>query len=175
MRLHADHVQLLVIDIQEKLAAAMPAEARERTVRAADNLLFLADALGVPITLTEQYPEGIGPTVSPLRVREPLQKMHFSAMEEADFAHHLHRSTVLLCGMETHICVALTARDLRAQGKDVVVIADGCASRRAEDREAGLAWMRSLGCHVLPSETVLFALLGRAGTPLFKQVSRRIR
>lgn len=175
MRLDPTTVQLLVIDVQEKLFAAMPEAARARTARSIDNLLFVGNELGVPITITEQYPQGLGPTLPQLRIREPFQKMHFSAMAEPEFAQHLHRRRVVVVGMETHICVALTVADLREHQYEVAVVADGCCSRREEDWRAGLETARGLGAAILPVETVLFGMLGRAGTPLFKEVSRRIR
>jgi nicotinamidase-related amidase len=77
--------------------------------------------------------------------------------------------------METHICVAHTALGLRAAGHDVWVIPDACVSRRKEDWETGLSWMASEGVRVVPCESVLFGLVGSAGGPIFKEISRRIR
>lgn len=175
MRLESSQVELVVIDIQERLVAAMDPAVAERVIRNVDNLVFLATELGIPVTLTEQYPKGLGPTVAPLRAREPFQKMHFSAASEPGFVDRLTRPHVLLAGMETHICVTLTARELRERGFGVTVVPDACCSRREADAAAGVAAMVAAGACALPSETVLFGLLGVAGTPLFKEISRRIK
>ncbi len=177
MRIERARLQVLVIDFQERLFAAMPEASRTLALRSAENLVFLAEELGVPVTITEQYPRGLGPTVPSLRSdrRVPFEKTAFSALQEPGFEPSLVGSQVLVLGMETHVCVALTVADLRARGIEVGVVADGCVSRRAEDRQLGLDLAREAGAAVLPVETVLFSLLERAGTPLFKEISRRIR
>jgi nicotinamidase-related amidase len=163
---------VLLIDFQERLFQAMP-EHRDRAASAAATLLWLADGLGVPVTATEQYPKGLGPTVEGLRRPSALQKMAFSAARAEGFPPLA--GTAVICGMEAHICVAHTVADLRAAGRDVVVVADACLSRKDADRDAAYAWMRGLGAAVLPVETVLFGWLGTAEHPLFREVSKRIR
>ncbi len=176
MALDPNRYQLVVIDVQEKLAAAMPESSRARGVRATENLVFAARELGIPLVFTEQYPQGLGPTVPSLAATDPFVKTAFAATDEPGFDQRLVAGrTVVLTGMETHVCVAHTAIGLRAAGLDVVVAPDACVSRRDEDRADGLAWMRSAGVTLLPSETLLFGWLGRAGGPLFKEISRRIR
>lgn len=176
MALDPAHYQLVVIDIQERLAGAMPEAACAATVRAAGNLAFAARELGIPVTFTEQYPQGLGPTVAALGAEAPFVKTAFAATDEPGFDARIHPGRiVVLCGMETHICVAHTSIGLRAQGYEVIAAGDACLSRREEDRQAGFTWMRSVGANVLPSETLLFGWLGRAGGPLFKEISRRIR
>jgi nicotinamidase-related amidase len=176
MALDPSRYQLLVIDIQERLAGAMPEAACAATVKAAGNLVFAARELGVPVTFTEQYPQGLGPTVAALGAEAPFVKTAFAATDEPGFDARLHPDrTVIVCGMETHICVAHTALGLRARGHEVIAAADACLSRRDDDRQAGLQWMRGRGVEVLPSETILFGWLTRAGGPLFKEISRRIR
>lgn len=164
-----------MIDYQERLFGVMPEPARERARKAADNLVFTARELGIPITFTEQYPQGLGPTLPDLGATAPFVKLAFAATDEAGFDAHLHRPHLVVCGMETHICVAHTVAGLRARGLGVTVVPDACLSRRDDDAREGLAWMRSLGAAILPSESVLFGWLGRAEGPLFKAVSRRIR
>lgn len=177
MRIERARLQVLVIDFQERLYGAMPEGDREAALRAVENLVFLADELGVPVTLTEQYPRGLGPTVPTLQNpgRPAFEKTAFSALQEPGFTDRGVGGQVLVVGMETHVCVALTVQDLRAQGVEVGVVADGCLSRRPADRSLGLELARAAGAAVLPVETVLFALLERAGSPLFKEISRRIR
>ena len=140
------------------------------------DLVFAARELGISVTFTEQYPQGLGPTVAALGAEAPFVKTAFAATDEPGFDARLHPGrAVVLCGMETHICVAHTAVGLRAQGYEVIAAGDACLSRREDDRQAGFTWMRSVGATVLPSETLLFGWLGRAGGPLFKAISRRIR
>lgn len=152
----------------------MPEQPLAGALRAAENLRFLFESLELPVVTTEQYPRGLGPTVESLR-GPALPKMTFSALRDPAIASALDRPTVVICGMETHICVALTVLDLRARGTAVVVVPDACVSRRKADWRRALALMEQAGAHVAPSETVLFGLLERAGTPLFKEISRRIR
>jgi nicotinamidase-related amidase len=168
-------LQLLVVDFQEKLFGAMPEGPREPALKAATNLRFAFDALSLPVVTTEQYPQGLGPTLEALRGSPTFAKTTFSALRDEAIAEQVRRPSVVLCGMETHICVALTALDLRARGVDVLVVPDACVSRRKADWRAGLALMERAGVAVVPSETVLFGLVERAGTPLFKEISRRIR
>lgn len=180
MRLDPAACQLLVIDFQERLYAAMPEAHREHARKAAENLVWLARELGMPITTTEQYPQGLGPTIPSLGTTNPVTKLTFSALgapEEGQpaAADALVRPRTIVFGMETHICVALTVQDLRARGTDVLVVQDACLSRRKSDWNAGLSWMQQLGASVLPHETVLFGLIGRASGPVFKEASRRIR
>ncbi len=177
----AAQTELLVIDFQEKLFAAMPEGhadgERDRAVTAVNNLLYLAGELWLPITVTEQYPRGIGPTI-PALIMPPtavcVEKLAFSAEREVGI-HPRSRPEVLIVGMEAHICVALTAMDLLAKGNRVIIVADGCLSRHAVDRDRGLALCARSGAVIVSSETVLFGLIQRAGTPLFKEVSRRIK
>jgi nicotinamidase-related amidase len=175
MRFDPERIQLVIIDMQERLLAAMPADARATAERAAANLLWLAGELAMPVLVTEQYPQGLGPTVPALQPVEALAKQAFSAMDDPAIAGRLVREQVILCGAETHVCVNLTASDLRHRGAEVWVCADACLSRRLDDWRAGLEDMRAMGARVIAAETALFGLVGRAGTPLFKELSRRVR
>jgi nicotinamidase-related amidase len=171
---------LLVIDIQERLAAAM-AE-REKVVANAGHLIATAKLLEVPVVLTEQYPKGLGPTVPELRATlEPaaaVEKMTFDCCGEPAFGPALGRTgraTVVVCGMETHICVLQTVLGLLAGGKTVHVAADAVCSRNPENSRVALELMRDAGAVVTCTETVMFQLLARAGTPEFKAIQARIR
>jgi nicotinamidase-related amidase len=171
---------LLVVDIQERLAAVM-AE-RERVVANAGHLIAAAQLLGVPVVHTEQYSKGLGPTVPELRaVLDPapaIEKLTFDCCGEPSFAPALEgtgRATVIACGMEAHICVLQTVLGLLAAGKTVHVAADAVCSRNPENARTALALLRDAGAVVTCTETVLFQLLGRAGTPEFKAIQARIR
>lgn len=176
----SEHLELLIIDVQERLYTAMPEGdlegGRERAVRAINNLAYAFHALEAPITLTEQYPKGLGPTLAALDLppHRRFEKLAFSAVREPEIPPPT-RPTVVLAGMEAHICVALTALDLRNRGFAVCIAADACLSRRPEDRALAFALLRQAECLILPSETILFGMAERAGTPIFKEISRRIR
>jgi nicotinamidase-related amidase len=179
-QLDRDSAALLVVDIQERLAAVM-AE-REQVVVNAGHLIAAAKLLGVPVVHTEQYPKGLGPTVPELRAAlEPaaaVEKMTFDCCGEPSFAPALGqtgRSTVIVCGMETHICVLQTVLGLLADGKTVHVAADAVCSRNPENARTALELMRAAGAVVTCTETVMFQLLVRAGTPEFKAIQARIR
>lgn len=175
MSVDAGSTQLLLIDWQQRLFGAMPEGVRDQALKSTDNLVFLAEALGMPVLRSEQYPTGLGPTLPNLAKGPVAEKMTFSAVEEPTFVEGLCRPQVLVAGMETHICVALTVAGLRARGLEVGVVADACLSRRKGDWERGLEFCRRAGAEIFSSETILFGMIGRAGTPLFKEISRRIR
>lgn len=167
--------QLLLIDWQHRLFPAMPEGIRDQALKNAENLLFLAESLGMLVLASEQYPQGLGATLPALARPDAVEKLSFSAVQEPKFAERLVGPRVIVSGMETHICVALTVADLRARGLEVLVAADACLSRRKGDWERGLEFCRTAGAQILSTETILFGAIGRAGTPLFKEISRRIR
>ena len=174
----ATHCALLFIDWQERLFPAMTEKCRDRYLKNAEHLHWLAKALDIPVLFSEQYPRGLGPTLSSLEATNPIEKITFSAMQTPAFAaavKQTNRQTIVLSGMETHICVAQTARDLVAAGYSVVVPADAVLSRRKLDWKMGLQRMVGDGCRLNTAEGVLFEWLEQAGTDLFKEVSKRIR
>ena len=179
-QLDRDDAVLLVVDIQERLAVVMAD--RERVVANTGHLIAAAKLLGVPVMLTEQYPKGLGPTVPELRAAlDPapaIVKMTFDCCGELAFAQALEqtgRSTVIVCGMEAHICVLQTVLGLLSTGLNVHVAADAVCSRRPENARTALELQRDAGAVITCTETVLFQLLGRAGTPEFKAIQARIR
>lgn len=176
---------LVVVDVQERLVPALPAEAMAEVNRSLSILLEAAQQLSIPVLATEQYPRGLGPTVGPLRERlgglgvRPIEKATFSALGEPAFVAALGalgRRHVVVVGVEAHICVALTVRDLGAAGgHEVLVPLDGVASRRDDHRRAGLGLCERAGAAITTSETVAFDWLGRAGTDAFRAVSKAVR
>ncbi len=177
-RLTAADTVLLQIDWQERLFPAMPESTRDAAIAAAGQLAWLAGELGIPVIRTEQYPRGLGPTVAALPPAPAIEKLDFSAYAEPAFVAQLRatgRKTAIVTGMEAHICVALTTRDLLDAGFAVFVVADAVLSRRPDDRQLALDRMRGEGAVIVPLESVLFELAGRAGTPLFKEIARRVK
>ena len=176
MLIRADQSLLLVIDLQARLAPAI--DGIDDVLAHSAWLLQVAARLQVPALATEQYPAGLGRTVPAIAALladgATLEKIHFSAVadsglrQRAEFA----RPQVVLIGTETHVCVLQTALDLRALGKQVFVVAEAVGSRRAADRALALDRMRQAGCHVVSREMVAFEWLQRAGTDVFRSVSR---
>jgi nicotinamidase-related amidase len=178
---------LLVIDIQERLCAAMSQDAVERVVRSTGILLEAARRLHLPVVVTEQYPKGLGPTVAALEpALAALEPAHLSRFEKLEFssaaapqfaglAAKLGRDQWILVGMETHVCVLQTARDLRRRGAAVHLVTDAVASRTKANFRVGLAQLRALGVVETSVETVVFDLLGKAGGDDFKALSKLIK
>jgi nicotinamidase-related amidase len=178
MRLQAENTVMVIVDWQEKLCRVMDTTRQEEALKAASTLQWLAKSLDVPVLVSEQYPKGLGPTVLPLRAEGTVEKVTFSAMATEAFAERLNelgRRDVVVVGMETHICVAQTCRDLLESGYRVWLVADACLSRRELDWSLGVERIRSDGGTIGTSEAVLFELVGTAASPYFRELSKRIR
>ena len=172
---------LMVIDVQEKLAAAMPKAPLAELERNAAVLIRAARRLEIPVIATEQYPKGLGPTVASLREllpQEPMSKMEFSCGASKPIARHVlgsGRKQVVVVGMEAHVCVFQTVRDLVDGGFSVFVAQDAVISRSEANRGVGLRLCEKAGATLTSTETVLFDLLGVAGTPEFKELTALIK
>jgi len=178
-RLIREDAQLLVVDIQERLCAAMPADSLERMVGRTRALIEGAKVLGLPIHVTEQYPKGLGHTLPQLAVllggAKPVEKTEFTACV-AGIADRLGgRKVVLVAGMEAHICVFQTVRDLAERGFSPVLCVDAVLSRSEVDLRVGIDLCRQAGAFVTTAESALFDMLGRAGTPEFKAISAAVK
>jgi nicotinamidase-related amidase len=184
MLMHRDRSHLLIVDVQEKLAPAVQnPEALTQRIRF---LSSCATRLGVPITISEQYPRGLGPTIAPILEKTGnaairLDKTEFSCLRNPGLKHRFEtlreqkRGQVVVCGMEAHVCVLQTALDLHGAGYDVFVPADAISSRAETSKEAALHRMRDLGCTVVDAEMVMFEWLGEANTEEFKELQRLIK
>ena len=176
MLIRAETSALLIVDPQERLLPAI--HDGERVVENCVWLLEIARRLKVPVAATIQYPKGLGPLAANLAARlaphEIAEKIHFSAVADGCLPAlpGMERPQVVVVGSEAHVCVLQTAIDLHAAGKQVYVVADAVGSRRAEDRELALARMRQLGLQIVTREMVAFEWLHRAGTEVFRAVSR---
>ena len=180
MLLDARHSVLFIVDIQMRLA---PAIADADAVIARTVILLTAAArLDVPIVVSEQYPQGLGPTdarLLPLPESAVIMpKTSFSALGDDGIRAHLAdlgRRQIVLAGMETHVCVLQTALASKAHGYEVAVAADAVGSRHPERKQRGLERMRDAGIAIVDSEMVVFEWLADAGSPAFKELSRLIR
>jgi nicotinamidase-related amidase len=180
MRILTADTQVLVVDVQERLLPAM-ADSQgllERTIK----LLTGMDLFGVPFTVSEQYPKGLGPTVPELATllagHAVLPKLSFSCWEDAALNAALSasgRKTVVLVGIEAHVCVLQTALDLAAAGYQPVVVADAVASRHPTDKDLALERLRQEGILVTGLESLLFELCRSAENPGFKALSKLVK
>jgi nicotinamidase-related amidase len=175
-KLDADRATLVVIDVQEAFRKAVPDF--DEVARAAATLARGAMATRVPVIVTEQYPQGLGQTVPAVAEAlpegtDPLDKLCFAAPDAEGFD-LAGRDQVLLCGVETHVCVNQTALELLDEGVEVHVAVDAVGSRFEQNKTIGLEKMEQAGAVLTSVETALFELVGRAGTDEFKQVQKLI-
>ncbi len=174
---------LIIVDFQERLFPAMDPDCREETLKNTGLLLELARVLRMPILYTEQYPDGLGVTVPEVTEKlpeggEPFSKVEFSCWRAEGFAQqfrYLGLEAAILIGMESHVCVLGTALDMLREGVRVHVPADAVASRTEPNRRTGLELMDRAGAVISSTETVIFQMLGRAGTPEFKALSKLLK
>lgn len=176
-KLDRDRTALLVIDVQEAFRKALPEF--DRVAASAGTLAAGAAELGVPVVVTEQYPKGLGRTVAEVADRlpegtAPVEKVRFSAAEAEGFDLG-GRDQVLVCGIETHVCVNQTVLDLLDQGVEVQVAGDAVGSRTEANRELGLQKMERAGAVLTSVETALFELLGGSDAEGFKAVQRLVK
>ena len=175
-RLSPARAALLVIDVQERLLPAMPAEVGAQLVKNVKILVEAAKRFDLPVVVSQQYPKGLGATVPELAAVLPDQakrfdKVEFSAASDAELA---GRDQWIVAGMETHVCVYQTVRDLVGKGA-VHVVADAVASRTKQNWRAGLDLMERVGAIVTTTEVCVFDLIERAGSDNFKALSKVIK
>ncbi len=174
-RLDRNSALLLVIDVQEKL---MPVIDRgDSVIRNIERLVRGCRILGVPMRVTEQYTKGLGHTVAPVRealgdAYRPLEKDCFSAAQSIDLS---GRKQVLVCGVETHVCVYQTVSDLLRSGFDVTLVADALSSRTEENKRTALERMQRDGAHLSSTEMALFELTVVSGTDEFRAISKLVK
>ena len=172
MLMNREESVLLVVDMQEHLLRVI-----HDHQRLLDNVLWLvqlAKKLEVPILPVEIYPQGLGQTHPDLRALltdgSIVQKLHFSCVAAGMFGSEEHRQ-VVVCGIESHVCVLQTVLELRGQGSAVFVVADAVSSRDPASKTLALERMRQHGAEVVSREMVAYEWLKQAGTPLFKEMS----
>jgi nicotinamidase-related amidase len=176
--MNREDTALLVVDVQEKFLSVIPGTPRLRwNIR---RLLDAAAVLGVPAAATEQYPEKLGPTAPELleRLGSAPGKLAFSACECGEIFERWRadgRARVLVCGIETHVCVQQTALDLAAAGFEPYLAVDAVAARHTVDHETALRRMESAGVVLTTSEAAMFEWCRAAGTPEFKQLSALVK
>jgi nicotinamidase-related amidase len=180
--LDAGQCALVVIDMQEKLLPAVIN--REELVRNVRMLIRLAGVLEIPVLMTTQYARGLGATVTEvaelLPEVKPIDKLEFGCFGREEFRSALRelpgqRTTALLCGMESHICVMQTALGALENGYMVHVASDAVSSRTESNLRLGLQRMESAGCVISSTEMMMYELLRRSGTAQFKEMLAYIK
>ncbi|MDR1383701.1 MAG: hydrolase [Planctomycetaceae bacterium] len=180
--LSPDNSALLVIDIQERLVPAI--QDGDLVVWNARQLIDGVKLFGVPIFVTEQYPQGLGATMTELKNRLPenvavFEKKTFSACLVPEFLETLRHSDAIqklvLIGVESHVCVLQTALDLMSLGYEIHLAADATRSRFADDYNFALRRLETSGCFLTTTESILFQWCRTADNPHFKEISRLVR
>lgn len=176
---HPHSSTLLVIDVQERL---MPVIHESESIKQQINRLIQgASILSLHTIITEQYPQGLGKTCADIMISEQepiIEKISFSCMQCDDFMTRLssqNSKDLIICGVETHICVLKTALDAIKAGYNVFIVADAVSSRAKENKELALAHMRQMGAFIVSTEIVLFMMLQKAGSDTFKAISKLIK
>ncbi len=182
-RLNRADAFLVVIDVQEKLMPVI--DDHKGIERNLNRLVRGMKILDIPAILTEQYVQGLGPTIPSIRAAfeqtsgyVPIGKMSFSAFGCPEFVmatRNLHRKQAIVTGIETHVCVYQTASDLLSNGYEVTIVADAVSSRTAQNKDIAIRRLLSEGARISGTEMVLFELTVNGGTDEFREISRLIR
>lgn len=176
MRVLRENSTALVIDIQEKLFPHM--QERESLLRNCLRLIEGLQTLEIPFVITQQYTKGLGMTLTPVMELFPdfsyIEKLTFSCYDEPLVKEKLksvNRKNIIICGIETHVCVLQTSVDLIADGFIPVVVEDCVSSRNLIDKRIALERIRQEGGIITTMESILFELTRRAGSDVFKKIS----
>ncbi len=171
---------LLVVDIQEKILNVM--QHKERVVENTIKLIKGFKLLDVPVYYTEQYPQGLGETEATIKKEleniQAIQKMSFSCYGAEDLFYEFKKKNftqIVVCGIETHVCIQQTVLDLLANNFQVNLPADAVSSRKNLDYEIALRRMEKNGAEITTTESVLFELLNVCGTQEFKDILKIVK
>lgn len=178
----ADSSCLVVVDMQDKITAAMPHKVVHRMERNITMLMEAANDLNIPTVATLQYPQGLGQMLPSVKEKLPqsattVEKTRFSCCGVPEFDKFIkaaNRPQVVLAGIELHICVTQTAIDLQAAGYQPWVVVDAAGSRQRDSYDYSMMRLRSCGICLTETEAVLFEWLRDASHPKFKDVSARL-
>lgn len=180
-KLQKDSTGLLVVDVQEKLIVY-----EDRSAEVLKNIQKMIkgfQVLGLPIVVTEQYPQGLGSTVPGIKSllgdkQSYLTKTVFSCLDDPAIKEEMEKMGLkqwVVVGIEAHVCVLQTAKDLLLSGYEVVVLNDAITSRSVYDFSTAIAEMRDCGVRISSTETILFELVKDSRSPEFKKISQLIR
>ncbi|NJO88983.1 MAG: hydrolase [Chloroflexia bacterium] len=172
-------VAFIIIDIQESLIPVI--DSVDEIIKNTNILIKGAEVLGVPLLVTEQYPKGLGATHSSVELpagQKIIEKSSFSCFGEEKFVKaikDLGIKSVVICGIEAHVCVTQTVLDALNHNLDVYVVADAISSRKAVNKQIGIERMRQSGAFIVNTEMVLFQLLEVSGGEAFKAISKLVK
>ena len=172
---------LIIIDVQEKLFSVIPE--KDKLLENLSILIKGFQLFKLPILLSEQVPEKLGSTIKPIKSllskNSPIIKSSFSCASEPGFLHETNALTsfdgFVLAGIETHICVYQTERDLIHRGHHVEVVADAVASRKKKNKKIALDRIRNNGGFLTTTEMILFTIQGTSESPSFRELSRLVK
>ena len=181
MLLSASQASLLIVDVQDRLLPVMVEP--DRVTSRCKILLQAAEALQIPVTISEQYPKGLGHTVPELETNTAtvFEKLSFSCWRDTAMKEHfieLHdggRPLVVVAGIEAHVCVLQSCADLYNAGFGVFVVADAASSRKLDSATLAFGRLKQIGIQVLITEMVIFEWLEKAGSAEFKNLSALIK
>jgi nicotinamidase-related amidase len=169
---------LLVIDVQEKFRPAI--QDFDKIVENISKLVEAFKVYGIPIIHTEQYPQGLGPTVKELDgiPSDPIEKLEFSCLKNKEFTKAIkdsHIRGLVVCGIEAHVCVIQTVLDALDAGLDVYLVEDAISSRKKDDKKIAIARAGREGAKHTSTEMIIFQLIDKAGTDEFKRIQKIVR
>ena len=171
---------LVVVDVQGKLAQLM--HDKETLFKNISVLIQSAKILNIPILWCQQAPDVLGPTIPEIAQllggNEPINKVCFSCCFCREFnekLQNLNRQQIILCGVETHVCIYQTAADLLEMDYDVDVVTDAVSSRTPENKQIGLDRISAEGARLTSTEMALFEILRTADHPAFKQIAKLVK
>ncbi len=180
MRILKDETAGVIIDIQQRLLPHI--HDGERLLQNCLTLIEGLNLLSVPMIVTQQYTKGLGATdpsvVQKFSGFRYIEKTSFSCYEEPDFREKLRltgKQNIILCGIESHVCVLQTCLDLLDGGFRPVIVEDCVASRKPGDKTIAIERMRQEGARITTLESILFELTRRAGNEIFKSISRLVK
>jgi nicotinamidase-related amidase len=178
--LNQENTGLLIIDVQEKLMEVMGR--KQEIVENIIKLLHLSELFNLPLILTEQYPRWLGPTLKEIQeflpAYEPITKMHFNCCDVDAFNDRLEGErlqSVIVTGVESHICVFQTCICLLQRGYAVHVPQDAVDSRTDDNWRVGLELLREAGAFITSTETIIYQIMGKAGTKEFKKMLKILK
>lgn len=176
--INRDDSFFLVVDIQERLFKAMSDEDQQSLKKNCSILLTSANEMKIPVIVSEQYRKGLGETIPELKPliagAENYEKLYFDCTRDEVLFKGIEKTgkkTVIISGIEAHICVFQTGLSLLEKGYRVVIATDAVGSRLDENKSRALSMLEKAGALVYPVETIVFMLLEKAGTPEFKALS----
>ncbi len=181
MRIFKESAAAITVDIQSKLFPSI--SEKEKVEENANKLIKGLKVFDIPLIVTEQYPEGIGPTIDSVKNAldddyQPIEKTAFSCCQSKEvmkFLTDFDKTQVILFGIETHVCVLQTALDLLELGGNPVIVEDCVSSRRMYDKEIAIERMRQEGAIITTYESLLFEICQESKTPEFKEILKIVK